>query len=178
MDESTDPSTQAGTIHASVTMEYMHPITRSKMFLGLKVTTAAGADLTTMQTAVVNAQVLGGLVYDQLVTLINTLAPEPTVAAYEPEPPDPDAEYAATAAGHAAAAPTYRAVPAQDAGMASPATYATEKQVKAIYAIARATRGWGAAAVAQEVLARYNSPPEQLGKAEASQFIDSLKATS
>lgn len=54
----------------------------------------------------------------------------------------------------------------------------TEKQLKAIYAIARATQRLSEQQVDARCFEMFNCRPEELSKAEASQFIDSLKAAS
>jgi len=56
-----------------------------------------------------------------------------------------------------------------------PASTLTEKQLKAIYAIARATQRLSEQQVDARCAEMFNCRPEELSKAEASQFIDSLK---
>ena len=54
-------------------------------------------------------------------------------------------------------------------------TTLTEKQLKAIYAIARATQRLSEQQVDARCLEMFNCRPDELSKAEASQFIDALK---
>jgi hypothetical protein len=71
--------------------------------------------------------------------------------------------------------PDYLAVPVPARPLSCDA-HATEGQVKAIYAVARAARGWHPERLDEECGRLFGVPPEDLTMQQASRLIDHLKA--
>ncbi|HMA34839.1 MAG TPA: hypothetical protein VKY74_10210 [Chloroflexia bacterium] len=103
-------------------------------------------------------------------------AAEARAAAPRPQIVDAPVDYA-TVAGHGTA-PGHNVValaPRPPAAGPRPGGTVTDKQLKAIYAIARAARHLSEAEVEARCQELYHCPPDELSKVEASQFIDALK---
>lgn len=71
--------------------------------------------------------------------------------------------------------PDYMSVPPVPARPLSTEAPATERQIKAIYAIARAARGWHPERLDEECGRLFGVPPEDLTIRQASRLIEHLK---